>query len=256
MKRSIFVLCLLALGISGSVSSEVLPVEPMSKSLIGTRPTMTFLSEATNAEVTLVLVMGYPGHFGLKTGDSEVRNQTARMLLAIPYRPRVKANVVILDSPSPLQGIAARSSADHLERLHSVVKFYAHKLNKPVWIFGHSDGSVSVSEYLNRSIENRNSVAGVILSAGRSETRITDDWSIPALVLHHDRDGCDVTPYEGAQRYYSAIKARNSALTELATVQGGVSSGSPCSTGFHMYERANGEALAYIEEFLYRNSKR
>lgn len=256
MKSSNLILFLLAIGISGSVSSTVLPVEPLSRGLLGSRPTMTFLSEASKAEVTLVVVMGYPGHFGLKLGDSEVRNQTARMLLAIPYRQRVKANVVILDSPSPLQGISARSSADHLERIHSVVKFYSNKLNKPVWIFGHSDGSISVSEYLNRSIENRNSVAGIILSAGRSETRITDDWSLPALVLHHDRDGCDVTPYEGAQRYYSAIKARNSSLTELATVQGGVSSDSPCSTGFHMYERANGEALGHIEEFIYKNSKR
>ena len=255
MKRSNLVLFLLALGLSGSVTSEVLPVESTSRSLIGARPTMTFLTEATNAEVTLVVVMGYPGHFGLRTGDSEVRNQTARMLLAIPYRQRVKANVVILDSPSPLQGIPARSSADHLERIHSVVNFYSNKLNKPVWIFGHSDGSISVSEYLNRSIENRNSVAGIILSAGRSETRITDDWALPALVLHHDRDGCEVTPYEGAQRYYSAIKTRNSSLTELATVQGGVSSGSPCSTGFHMYERANGEALTHIENFLYKNIK-
>jgi hypothetical protein len=255
MKRSNLVLFLLALGLSGSVTSEVLPVEPTSRSLIGARPTMTFLTEATNAEVTLVVVMGYPGHFGLKTGDSEVRNQTARMLLAIPYRQRVKANVVILDSPSPLQGIPARSSADHLERIHSVVNFYSNKLNKPVWIFGHSDGSISVSEYLNRSIESRNSVAGIILSAGRSETRITDDWALPALVLHHDRDGCEVTPYEGAQRYYLTIKARNSSLTELATVQGGVSSGSPCSTGFHMYERANGEALTHVENFLYRNIK-
>jgi hypothetical protein len=256
MKSSNLVLFLLAIGISGSVSSNVLPVEPLSKGFFGTRPTMTFLSEATNAEVTLVVVMGYPGHFGLKPGDSEIKNQTARMLLALPYRQRVRVNVVILDSPSPLQGISARSSADHIERIHSVVKFYSNKLSKPVWLFGHSDGSVSVSEYLNRSIENRNSVAGIVLSAGRSETRITDDWSVPALVLHHDRDGCDVTPYEGARRYYSAIKDKNSSQTELATVQGGMSSGSPCSTGFHMYERAYGEAQAYIEDFLYRNSKR
>jgi len=256
MKSLNLVLFLLAFGMSSSALSNVLPVEPLSKGLFGTRPTMTFLSEASNAEVTLVVVMGYPGHTGLKPGDIEIKNQTARMLLALPYRQRIKANVVILDSPSPLQGISARSSADHLERIHSVVKFYLNKLNKPVWLFGHSDGSVSVSEYLNRSTETRNSVAGIVLSAGRSETRITDDWSVPALVLHHDSDGCDVTPYEGAKRYYSAITARNSFPTELATVRGGVSSGSPCSTGFHMYERAYGEALTYIEDFLYRNSRR
>lgn len=252
--RCLFVL--FAFGASTAAFPQVIPVEPLSKGLFGSRPTMTWLWEASEPEVTLVGVMGYPGHFGMKAGDTEIRNPTARMLQLLAFSQRVRAHVVIFDSPSQLQGIPARSSADHLERIRSVVEFYREKLGKPVLLFGHSDGSVSVSEYLNRSADNRKSVVGAILSAGRSETRITEDWALPTLVLHHDRDGCDLTPYSGARQYFSAIKARNSQPTELATVQGGVSSGPPCSTGFHMYERAHAEARMHLEEFMDKYRKR
>jgi alpha-beta hydrolase superfamily lysophospholipase len=158
--------------------------------------------------------------------------------------------VVIFDSPLFLQGISARSNNDHLGRIESVVKYYKNKFNLPVWLFGHSDGSISVSEYLNGSNESNKLLAGGILSAGRDETRVTKDWKTPALVLHHEKDACDVTTFGGAQRYFTRIKEKNTSATEFATVVGGISSGAPCSTGYHMYEGAFGETLGLIEDFM------
>ena len=101
----------LALSVFSSVQvfAEVIPVEPLTKGLFGTQQTMTMLYERSDAELTIVAVMGHPGHFGLKIGDPFVKNQTARMMRDIGSRPKIKANVVILDSPFPLQGLGARS---------------------------------------------------------------------------------------------------------------------------------------------------
>jgi len=233
-------------------TSQVIPVEFLSAGFLGARQTMTMLHERSDAALTVVVVMGHPGSFDLKAGDSFVRNTTARMMRDLVYRPKINAHVVILDSPIPLQGVGARSSKDHLDRIDSVVKFYEDKLKVPIWLFGHSDGSISVSEYLNRPNTSRRPVSGVILSAGRDETRIKEDWKIPALVIHHEKDGCDVTTFNGAKRYFKQIQETNTAPVEFAAVVGGLSSGPPCSTGHHMYEGAFGETLGLIEGFVSR----
>lgn len=250
MKQAVLSLLLL---IAMPSFSQVIPVEPLTKGFFGTQQTMTMLYERNDAELTVVVVMGHPGHFGLKTGDTFVRNQTANMMRGLTYRQKIKANIVILDNPFPLQGIGARSSSDHIGRIESVVNFYGQKFKLPIWLFGHSDGSISVSEYLNKSEETRKSLAGAILSAGRDETRIREDWKVHALVIHHEKDGCDVTSFYGAKRYFARIKEVNTGNSEFATVVGGMSSGAPCSTGFHMYEGALGETLGLIEDFIARN---
>jgi hypothetical protein len=240
----------LILSISIPAFSQVIPVDPLTKGFFITQQTMTMLHERRDAELTVIVIMGHPGHFDLKVGDHFVKNQTARMMRDLPYRSKVKTNVVILDSPLMLQGVGSRSNSDHLSRIESVIKFYKERFNIPVWLFGHSDGSISVSEYLNKSNDSRKLVAGVILSAGRDETRITEDWKIPTLVLHHEKDACHVTTFGGAQRYFTRIKEKNTSATEFSTVVGGTSSGAPCSTGYHMYESAFGETLGLIEDFM------
>lgn len=252
--RSIKFLAVCTVGflVAGPAICQVTPVEPLSRGFFS-QPTLTMPYERSDAEVIIVIIMGHPGSFGLKVGDFSVKNTTARMMQPLVYRTKIKVNVVILDSPYPLQTIGARSSSDHLKRIESVVRFYKEKSKLPVWLFGHSDGSISVSEYLNRSEENRKSLAGAILSGGRNETRITEDWGIPSLVVHHEKDGCEWTTFNAAQRYYAQIKERNSRVTELATIVGGFSTGAPCSTGYHMYQGAFEKTLDAIEDFLVRH---
>lgn len=253
MKLLALLISCLALAGPGTALSQVFPVPPTTPGLFGSRDTLTLLHPRKDADITIVVVMGHPGHFGLKMGDGFLANRTARMMTGLVLRDTVKANVVILDSPIPLNGIGARSSSDHLGRIESVVKFYQDQLGRPIWLMGHSDGSISVSEYLNRSEQNRRSVVGAILSAGRDETRIQHDWNVPTLVIHHEKDGCEVTTFTGAQRYFSRIKDRNTRPTEFATVRSGSLSGPPCSTGYHMYEGAYTEALGLIEDFVARH---
>jgi len=244
----------IALSITTPSLSQVIPVEPLTKGFFVTQQTMTMLYERNDPALTVIVVMGHPGHFDLKIGDNFVKNQTARMMRDLWYRSKIKANVVILDSPFLLQGLSSRYGSDHMSRIESVVRFYKEKFNVPIWLFGHSDGSISVSEYLNKSNDSKKMLAGVILSAGRDETSIKEDWKTPALILHHENDACDVTTFNGAKRYFMRIKKVNTGPTEFATVFGGTNSGPPCSTGFHMYEGAFDETLSLIEEFIARQN--
>jgi hypothetical protein len=234
--------------------SQVIPVEPLKKGFFGSQSTMTMLHERSEAETTIVVVMGYPGSFGLRAGDFSVSNTTARMMSDFVYRSDARASVVILDSPFLLHGLQARSSSDHLDRIESVVNYYKEKLKVSVWLLGHSDGSISVSEYLNGSEQRRKSVAGVILSSGRDETRITTDWNVPSLVIHHEKDGCEYTTFHGAKRVFSRIREKNTAPTEFAVVTSGSAGvGAPCSTGYHMYLGAYHEMMGLMAGFISRH---
>lgn len=233
---------------------QVIQVEPITKGLFGTINTMTMLYESTNAEITIVVILGYPGKVSLKVGDVGIQQQTASMMRNFSYNGKVKSNIVILDSPYFLQDLGARSNSDHLGRIESVVKFYSDRFKLPVWLFGHSDGSVSVSEFLNRSENNRKLLAGAILSGGRDETRIRDDWKLPTLVIHHEKDACRFTTFWGAKQYFALIKKKNSKPVEFAEITLGFDYSDPCSTGTHMYEGAYSEATHYIGDFIYRYS--
>lgn len=231
-------------------AQEVVSVDSAAGGLLGAKTTLTMLWENPGADLTLVLVLGHPGRTGLKPGDVVVNNQTARMMQGLVGAPGPRIHLVVFDSPIALHGVGARASTDHQTRLSEVVQYYQVRLQRPVWLMGHSDGSLSVSEFLNRSPQNRSALAGAILSASRNETRITDDWAVPTLMIHHERDGCDVTTYPQAVRTHQTISRRNSAPTEMVTVVGGTASGPPCSTGFHMYERAYTEVRGAISAFL------
>jgi hypothetical protein len=254
MNFSKYLIFCFAIFFTSKTFCQVIEVEPLSKGLFGTTNTMTMLYESNNAEITLIVILGYPGKVGLKAGDVGIQQQTAIMMRNFSYQGKVKSNVVILDSPYFLQDLTARSNSDHLGRIESVIKFYGNRFKLPVWLFGHSDGSISVSEFLNRSENNRKLLAGAILSGGRDETRISEDWKLPTLVIHHEKDACRFTTFWGAKQYFALIKKKNSKPTEFAEITLGFDYSDPCSTGTHMYEGAYSEATHYIGDFIYRYS--
>ncbi len=237
---------------TAALTQLVIPVESAAPGIFSSRTTMTMLWEVPDADLTLVLLPGYPGRLGIRPGDVAVNNQTVRLMQDMLTFAGVRMNLVVFDSPDPLQGVGARAAGSHQVRLEEVVRFYRQRLGRPVWLMGHSDGSISVSEFLNRSEANRRAVAGAILSASRNETRISVDWAMPVLMIHHERDACDVTTYASAIRTHQSVARRNSGPTRFETVITGSASGPACSTGYHMYERAAGEVRHYIAEFIGR----
>ena len=139
---------------------------------------------------------------------------------------------------------------EHLDRIESVVRYYRKKFNTPVWLLGHSNGSISVTEFINRSAEARSLVAGIITSGSRYEIEVQDGVNLPVLFLHHERDGCKDTPYSYAKSNSEKARSRNKGVTELSTVKGGEEKGDPCRDGRHMYLGAYEEAARFVEQFV------
>jgi hypothetical protein len=247
------------LSVVAQTNSEVIPVEGTSNKVFDKGPTMTMLWEAESPKATVVVVMGGGGSIGINQNTIEIRNQTANMmrLLTKSKSSAPTLNIVVFDSPYDLQSgyerLAPRYSDDHLTRIESVVKFYRQKFNHPVWLMGHSNGGVSVSEFINRSDENRKLISGAILSGSRNQSSISKSIDFPVLVIHHKNDGCISARFDLANRHYEKIKSLNNNLTEFKSVGGGVEFGDPCTNGYHMYREAYPEASNLIRDFIIKS---
>jgi len=237
-------------------AAQVFVVDPPQKGAADAPPTMTLLYGVNDPQVTLVAIPGGEGRIGLKETSTGTRNPTALMLSNLTRADFAtsRINVAIFDSPRDIYPYNLRRGADHQDRIDSVVRYYKTKFNKPVFLLGHSWGSVSVTEFINRSPENRGLLAGVITSASLYEIEIKDGVNMPVLFLHHEQDDCRETQYGYAQKNFEKAKAANKAVTEFATVKGGDQRGAPCRDGRHMFFGAHEEAAKLIDQFIKRNS--
>jgi hypothetical protein len=244
------------LTVVAQVNSEVIPVEGPGNTFFNKGPTMTMLWEAKSPIATVIVIMGGGGSIGIKQNTTEIRNQTANMmqLLTNSKSSAPTLNIVIFDSPHDLQAgperLAPRYSDDHLSRIENVVKFYRQKFNGPIWLMGHSNGAVSVSEFINRSDENRKLISGAILSGSRNAARIWKSIDFPVLVIHHKNDGCFNATFDNASKHYRNIQSLNKNLTEFKSAGSGVVFGDPCTNGYHMYREAYPEASDLIRDFI------
>ena len=257
MKRLLLTaMTLLLLRAGAAWAAQAIAVDPPKNSQAGAPPTMTLLYSVETAQVTIIAIPGGEGHLGLTEASTRVRNQTAQMLetLMKPDFSALRANVVIFDSPYEIFPHNLRRSADHLDRIESVIRFYKDKFNTPVWLLGHSMGSVSVTELINKSPEARALLAGVIASASVYQIEIGDSVNLPILFLHHEQDGCKESPRSYAQRNFATTKSTNKSTTEFAMVKGGQERGNPCRDGYHMYLGAHDAAARLLEQFISRNN--
>jgi pimeloyl-ACP methyl ester carboxylesterase len=211
-------------------------------------PTKTFIARSNNARGTMIVILGGEGRIGLADDAQDVNRASYNML-----KPLVAAgyNLVAFDSPYELVSrtdmSAPRRGSDHQRRINDVVRYYAKETGKPVWLFGHSAGAVSVSEYAN-NIDNRVHLAGIVISGEHAGTWLDKSITMPVLFLHHESDGCRMTSPGNAKRQYERLTANTN--TQLIFVQGGTDSGDPCRDGYHMYRGSYEQAEKIIEDFV------
>lgn len=249
VKKMIFNI-LLILYIGNSDAATAIPVDA-PKGGRHEAPTFTLLYEVENPQLTLVSILGGEGRIGIKETSRDTRTQTALMTKNLVRKDfaNLRVNVVIFDSPIDLYPSSIREEMEHLNRVESVVKFYREKFNVPVWLLGHSNGSISVTEYLVKKQVSM-PVSGAVLSASLHSLTLKEDLNVPLLFLHHEDDECRHTPFSYAKRNVETAKRLNKALTQIAVVKGGESHGDPCRDGKHMYYGAYEEAAKHLVNFI------
>jgi hypothetical protein len=259
--------CLAAVPLA--VSAQAAAVPPTYKGFLSSsNPTMTFLFPAQDAVATLVFIPGGEGRRGFGADVTEGNGYFSgyafnRMLrsLSDPGATSGRFNVVIFDCPTNLvtanHWSAQRAGTDHLSRVEDVVRHYKERLGQPVWLMGHSMGSISVTETYKRLQDEKRAalVAGLIVSAGQNGTSLNwETTTLPALVLHHETDACAGNTVGHATRIVTKLREAGNQSAEFVLVNGGSAYGDPYRNGNHMYLDIEPTVAKVLDTFMSRHS--
>jgi hypothetical protein len=203
----------------------------------------------SNPKAVLIFLPGGAGNFNIASKNP----QKPSWLNSFVFEKGI--DVVFVDSNVSLGwhggNIAPRYTNEHLERIKSVIQFYKKKLNKPIFLMGHSNATISLAEYINQSKENQNLISGAIFSSGRNETTLNPPINLPILFIHHENDPNFIwTSYDHTKKLYEEVKIINKSSTKLATVHGGEGSNQISTEGHHMYQGSLQEASKYLIDFI------
>lgn len=259
--------CGLAFGLQAltppAAFAQVFPVEQVESGFfISSTPTMTWLWPGTDAKATLVFMPGGNGVIGITPATYDLPYQFYQTLrrLSDPSRTQGKVDVIMVDSHKsldqqpPTRFKPLRGTSDHMVRMLSVVEYYRAKLGRPVWLMGHSNGTVSVNEFYRylRKKNRSDLLAGIIFSGSDNSAEPDSGVDIPVLYLHHANDGCLSTTASAARRSQDAVKRNGKARTEYIEISSGMAEArDPCYSGFHMYFGAGDEVAAALERFIF-----
>jgi hypothetical protein len=264
--RAVLLLCALAPGMTAQAQvSAVAQID--SGWTISAEPTMAYLKLARQAQATLIYIPGGDGSVGMKPHWSDQspyfkRNYFIAALLGLsdPELTSGALNVVIFDSPRALLDgpdyPKARASTDHLVRLDSVVQHYKQLLGKPVWLMGHSNGGISISEYYKYLQKHRrdNLLDGLIFSSGRDIASFNDQANIPALFMINENDACKSTTPAGNRRIFEKFRQGNQSTTESVLIRSGQAEDKdPCRSGLHMNYGAGTEVTSVVQGFILKH---
>jgi hypothetical protein len=254
------ILALILLLITSQVFAEVIPIKPLETCFsCSSKPTMTMYWKGKDSKAVVIFIPGGEGYIGLKEGELDHPYQFFQTLkkLTNPNLTSGKFDVVLLDSPaelSPRQYYPSdRGAFDHMIRIESAIRYYKEKTGLPVWLMGHSNGGISLTEFFKYAKRNNKTdlIAGFIASGVRSESYFDPPYTFPMLFIHHEKDGCSHTLPDVSFKNYEKVKAVNSFTTEFVYVTSGISEPrDPCRSGHHMFYAAGEEAAKDIDTFL------
>ncbi len=128
----------------------------------------------------------------------------------------------------------------------------------PVWLIGTSRGTESATHIAIHSKQQPN---GLVLTSSMSEmnssgTAVTemalDKIKIPTLIVAHKKDGCWVTPPEGAEEIRSGVT--NALKLEVVYFEGGDKGSNPCSAkSYHGFFGIEDQVIERIAAFINSN---
>lgn len=246
------------------VKAEIINVENSYKNQNkNNEPTITKYYKGTNSKLLIVFIAGGEGMFRFGPQKTEPTLTYYINLKKITDKNFTSGNydLVLLDSPYSLgdgtfnQIRIQRASKDHLNRIEDVINFYKEKTKLPIILMGHSNGGVSVMEFIDYILKNNsknNLLSGIIMSGARDEAnKFLKSANIPIIFIHHKQDNCSGTTYYGALSAYERIKKQNVSAS-LITIETGGPEGNlnPCNSGTHMYYGSNNEVPVKLDEEL------
>lgn len=241
------IICLLSLFLPSIVYGQLLEV-PQA----GEEPTKTFLIETPKPKAVVLLFIGGDGVLDLKPDGSTTKQNPLNR--SVNLWQQYGINSVLVDSPYDLGDARrgnVRGKTEHLARVESVVKYYKNKFNVPVWIFGHSMGTVSAVQFANQN-EKSSAISGVIIAGTHIGETLSDSFSKPVMAIHHQKEACAATPISASE---SIIKARGKETkSELVMIDGGEDVGKACmGLAYHGFNKVEDQMVSAAVKFILAN---
>lgn len=209
--------------------------------------------ENNPAKGTIVFLPGGDGNFNV----TPMTNRAGRMSLIRSVFTVPNWNGAFVNSPYQLASstspsVSARFTDAHLNRvIESIVAIKQRTDNKPVWLHGHSNGTVSAFAAYTRlqQLNKEHLIAGIIVSGSRDAIELPKQINVPVLFIHHTLDQCPFTSYSTALRTFELAKARSSKRIEFAAIQENPTGGG-CHSGSHMFHELHNELASTVSKFI------
>lgn len=222
-------------------------------------PTNSMLWDTPGTKGVVVLLPGGDGKFGLNRvwrREYQIKMSRSIVDLSDPTKTSGNFSSAFIDSPYSLgmeRYPSRRFMSAHIDRVISVLDAIKEKTNKPVWVYGHSNGAISVFEvYRELQAQGKDqNIAGLIVSGPRDIIRLPKKITVPVLFIHHRNDGCSDTSLGDAQRNYKKVTEISTARSHMEILDGPVHSyGHPCLSGAHMFDGLEAELAKTIDTFI------
>jgi dienelactone hydrolase len=215
-------------------------------------PTKTFLIETAKPKAVVLLFIGGDGLLELKPDGSTAKENPLNRSAGLWGSHGI--NSVLVDSPYDLGDARrgnVRGKSEHLSRVESVVKYYKNKFNVPVWIFGHSMGTVTAIQFANQS-ERSAAVTGIIIAGTHIGENLSASFSKPVMAIHHKKEACPATPISASE---SIIKGRSKdTKSELFMIDGGENVGKVCmGLAYHGFNKVEDQMVRAAAKFILDN---
>lgn len=213
-------------------------------------PTRTLLVPAENSRAVVLLFPGGGGMMHLRD-DGSTRNRHT-FVRSINLWAQYHIDAVLVDTPYDLGDLKRgdlRSGQDHLDRVAQVLSYYKEKTGLPVWIFGHSMGTSTATNFVNQENEGSNKLAGVIIAGTIRTASVNTAVKEPVMAIHHTQDSCLGSLPENSARI---INGRPKSLTSrLEMIDGGITEGNVCdSFAYHGFNQTEPEFIQRAAQFI------
>jgi hypothetical protein len=241
--------------------AQVVSVEFKEKGfMFSDAPTLNFLWPAKQAKATLVFIPGGEGKAGITPDRVNLGGFYGATLRPLSEEKRTHGafNVVVFESPVNLpvgtDFPVSRRSSEHLKRIESVVRHFKDQYALPVWVMGHSNGAVSVTEFYKmlQKSQKEDLIEGAIYSSARHGAEFNDKTQLPILFLAHEQDACPKSTPAKALGVFQQQQKSNPSKTAYVLIKGGEAQAqNGCHSGFHMFHGAAPEAYTAIDQFVF-----
>jgi hypothetical protein len=207
----------------------------------------------------------------LQGGEGRVHSLNYGPIEFVAQRVTVVGVDVGWDIPNPKSVGRGRWSRDYVDRVRAAVLWAREQYRLPIFVMGHSAGGQGVSGYLLLDEDNQSLVAGGIWSGANDASPYPNDWgmtvkllNLPSLIIHHEKDRCESTTYQGAVKRYKKYsqKGLNLGPTEFVTITGGedrwTRGGDGCGVraDAHGYTGVRKQYTERVMEFIEKYSQR